>query len=182
MNAFKKGDEMDVKVWMYLAYLAVSIGLTVWVARALSRNGLVFLEDVFADKRLADAVNSLLVVGFYLLNLGYVTVAMKEADAVGTTSQALEELSMKVGLVLLVLGALHFFNVFALGRYRRGRLRQQQAPLHPPLAPVGYLPAQPGARPVNPARPMPQTSAMPQAGTTPPAGPTSQADPTPPAQ
>ncbi|MGC3860025.1 hypothetical protein ACPSM1_07530 [Micromonospora chersina] len=152
---------MDAKVWMYLAYLTVSIGLTVWVARALSRNGLVFLEDVFADKRLADAVNSLLVVGFYLLNLGYVTVAMKEADPVGDTSQALEQLSMKVGLVLLVLGALHFFNVFALGRYRRGRLRQQAA-AHPPLAPVGYLPPQGGSRPVNPAGPTPaQTPPVP---------------------
>ncbi|MFG2108264.1 hypothetical protein [Micromonospora chersina] len=146
---------MDAKVWMYLAYLTVSIGLTVWVARALSRNGLVFLEDVFADKRLADAVNSLLVVGFYLLNLGYVTVAMKEADPVGDASQALEQLSMKVGLVLLVLGALHFFNVFALGRYRRGRLRQQAA-AHPPLAPVGYLLPQGGSRPANPAGPTPE--------------------------
>ncbi|TYB38166.1 hypothetical protein FXF50_10935 [Micromonospora sp. AP08] len=158
---------MDAKVWMYLAYLTVSIGLTVWVARALSRNGLVFLEDVFADKRLADAVNSLLVVGFYLLNLGYVTVAMKEADPVGDTSQALEQLSMKVGLVLLVLGALHFFNVFALGRYRRGRLRQQAA-AHPPLAPVGYLLPQGGSRPANPAGPAP---AGPTPGQTPPVPP-----------
>ncbi|SCL20914.1 hypothetical protein GA0070624_2160 [Micromonospora rhizosphaerae] len=142
---------MDVKVWMYLAYLVVSIGLTVWVARALSRNGLVFLEDVFADQRLANAVNSLLVVGFYLLNLGYVTVAMKDTDPVHTTSQALEELSMKVGLVLLVLGALHFFNVFALGRYRRGRLRQLAT--HPPISPVGHLPIQPGSRLAGPPEP-----------------------------
>ncbi|SCE64108.1 hypothetical protein GA0070558_101145 [Micromonospora haikouensis] len=145
LNAFKKGVGMDVKVWMYLVYLAVSIGLTVWVARSLSRNGLVFLEEVFADERLARAVNSLLVVGFYLLNLGYVTVAMRHRDPVTGTSQAMEELSLKVGLVLLVLGALHFFNVFALGRYRRGRLRQLAT--HPPVAPVARLappPAQPG--------------------------------------
>jgi len=159
---------MDVKVWMYLTYLAISIGLTVWVARALARNGLVFLEDVFADKRLADAVNSLLVVGFYLLNLGYVTVAMKEAGPIGTTSRALEELSMKIGLVLLVLGALHFFNVFALGRYRRGRLRQQAA-AHPPLAPVGYLPVPPGPRPAGPAGPIPTGGPAPSTGPTPPA-------------
>ncbi|MFG3418846.1 hypothetical protein ACIBTZ_10900 [Micromonospora sp. NPDC049460] len=140
---------MDTKVWMYLVYLAVSIGLTVWVARALSRNGLVFLEEVFADERLARAVNSLLVVGFYLLNLGYVTVAMKHPDPVGSTAQAMEELSLKIGLVLLVLGALHFFNVFALGRYRRGRLRQLAT--HPPLAPVGRLPMQPTPRGPHPA-------------------------------
>ncbi|MFF0819120.1 hypothetical protein ACFYUR_01885 [Micromonospora haikouensis] len=148
---------MDVKVWMYLVYLAVSIGLTVWVARSLSRNGLVFLEEVFADERLARAVNSLLVVGFYLLNLGYVTVAMRHRDPVTGTSQAMEELSLKVGLVLLVLGALHFFNVFALGRYRRGRLRQLAT--HPPVAPVARLappPAQPGPhRPHAPHAPYP---------------------------
>ncbi|MCX5118414.1 hypothetical protein OG992_14590 [Micromonospora sp. NBC_00362] len=140
MNTFKKGVHMDIKVWMYVVYLAVSVGLTIWVARALSRNGLVFLEEVFAEKRLAQAVNSLLVVGFYLLNLGYVTVAMKHSDPVGSTSQAMEELSLKIGLVLLVLGALHFFNVFALGRYRRNRLRQLAT--HPPLAPIGRLPMQ----------------------------------------
>ncbi|WP_334627477.1 hypothetical protein [Micromonospora sp. CPCC 205539] len=174
---------MDIKVWMYLVYLAVSIGLTIWVARALSRNGLVFLEEVFADERLARAVNSLLVVGFYLLNLGYVTVAMKHPDPVGSTSEAMEELSLKIGLVLLVLGALHFFNVFALGRYRRGRLRQFAT--HPPLAPVGRLPMQPtphGPYPAAPypTRPLPPTGAptTTQPTTTPPTGSRPDAGPT----
>ncbi|MER7268601.1 hypothetical protein ABT344_09880 [Micromonospora carbonacea] len=171
---------MDVKVWMYLVYLAVSIGLTVWVARSLSRNGLVFLEEVFADERLARAVNSLLVVGFYLLNLGYVTVAMRHRDPVTGTSEAMEELSLKVGLVLLVLGALHFFNVFALGRYRRGRLGQLAT--HPPVAPVARLappPARPGPHaphvpyPVGPQPAAPQPAGPPAAphGGAPGAGP-----------
>ncbi|MGC4819053.1 hypothetical protein [Micromonospora sp. DT63] len=144
---------MDIKVWMYVIYLAVSVGLTIWVARALSRNGQVFLEEVFADERLARAVNSLLVVGFYLLNLGYVTVAMKHPDPVLTTSQAMEELSLKIGLVLLVLGALHFFNVFALGRYRRSRLRQLAT--HPPIAPIGRLPMPPAPHSAHPSGPYP---------------------------
>jgi len=134
---------VDTKVWMYLVYLAISIGLTIWVANTLSRNGLVFLEDVFSDNRLAAAVNRLLVVGFYLLNLGYVTVAMRTGGAIADTSQALEKLSQKVGLVLLVLGGLHFFNVFALNRYRRSRLRQRAT--HPPLPPAGRMPTAPPA-------------------------------------
>ena len=138
---------MDPKVWMYLLYLAVSVGLTVWVATTLSRNGLVFLADVFADERLARAVNQLLVMGFYLLNLGYVTFAMRSGARVENTSEALETLSTKIGLVLLVLGILHFCNVFFLGRYRRGRLRQQHGV--PPLPPAGRLPMHP---PVPPAR------------------------------
>jgi hypothetical protein len=140
---------MEDKVWMYLVYLAVSVGLTVWVATTLSRNGLVFLADVFADTKLANAVNQLLVMGFYLLNLGYVAVAMRSGAAIPDASKALETLSTKVGLVLLVLGVLHFFNVYFLGRYRRGRLRQAQT--RPPLPPAARLPRQtvpPDADPV----------------------------------
>jgi hypothetical protein len=141
---------VDPKVWMYLVYLLISVGLTVWVATTLSRNGLVFLVDVFADEKLARAVNQLLVMGFYLLNLGYVTVTMRAAQTISDTSQALETLSLKVGLVLLVLGVLHFCNVFFLGRYRRSRLRHQYAPAMPPMPPAGRLPGHPQTPP--PAR------------------------------
>jgi hypothetical protein len=136
---------MDPKVWMYLAYLAISVGLTVWVATTLSRNGPIFLAEVFDDAKLARAVNQLLVMGFYLLNLGYVAVAMKSGQDVPTTSVALETISMKLGLVLLVLGVLHFANVYFLGRFRRGRLRQQHGV--PPIPPVGRLPRYPGMGP-----------------------------------
>jgi hypothetical protein len=164
LNAFEKEPAMDVLAWMYLSYLAISIGLTVWVARTLSRNGLVFLEEVFDDKRLATAVNRLLVVGFYLLNLGYVAVALRYGAEVDTIAGALEELSVKVGLVLLVLGALHFVNVYALNRYRRGRLRREAAALRPPLPPAGYLPLPPhpaGPVPPHPAGPVPPPAGRP---------------------
>ena len=102
----------------YVIYLAISIALTVWVARTLSKNGRVFLVDSFAsDERLADSINHLLVVGFYLINLGYVTLALKLGDKPASTQGAIEFLSTKVGLVLLVLGAMHFFNVFVVAKW-----------------------------------------------------------------
>ncbi len=51
---------------VYGLYAAVSIGLTVWLARVLGSNGALFLRDVFPEKdELARAVNKLLVVGFF---------------------------------------------------------------------------------------------------------------------
>ena len=138
---------MDYKALMYLVYLAVSVGLTVWVATTLSRNGQIFLEDVFDDSRLARAVNQLLTMGFYLLNLGYAAVAMRSSKAVRDTGELLEVLSGKVGLVLLVLGLLHFGNVLALGHYRRSRMRQAQGA--PPLPPAARLPMHPQMPPVR---------------------------------
>jgi hypothetical protein len=102
----------------YVLYLAISVALTVWVARTLSKNGRIFLVNSFAsDERLADSINHLLVVGFYLINLGYVTLALKLGDKPATTQGAIEFLSTKVGLVLLVLGAMHFFNVFVIAKW-----------------------------------------------------------------
>jgi hypothetical protein len=102
----------------YLLYLAISVALTVWVARTLSKNGRVFLVNSFeSDERLADSVNHLLVVGFYLINMGYVTLALKLGMKPVTAQEAIEFLSTKVGLVLLVLGAMHFFNVFVIAKW-----------------------------------------------------------------
>jgi|SRR5690606_6571318 len=102
----------------YVAYLGISTGLTVWVARTLSKNGRVFLVDSFEqNEELADSINHMLVVGFYLINMGYVTLALKLGTKPGTTEEAIEFLSTKIGLVLLVLGAMHFFNLYVIARW-----------------------------------------------------------------
>ena len=103
----------------YLAYLVISVALTVWVARTLHKNGRVFLVDSFlGNEPLADSINHLLVVGFYLVNIGFVTLALRHGDKPVDTQTALEILSSKVGLVLVVLGAMHFFNLLVFSKMR----------------------------------------------------------------
>ena len=110
-------------VWTYLGYLAISVALTVWVARTLYKNGRIFLVDAFAgNEPLADSVNHLLVVGFYLINIGYVSLALKEAQAPANLQGVLELLSTKLGVVMLVLGGMHFFNLFVFSKLRRRTL------------------------------------------------------------
>ena len=127
---------MTIAITTYLIYLAVSIALTIWVARTLHKNGRVFLVDVFhGNEALADSVNHLLVVGFYLINFGYVSLALKLGYEVATPQEGIEALSVKVGMVLLVLGVMHFFNLFIFSRMRR-RASLVNGP--PPVPPDGY--------------------------------------------
>lgn len=132
---------MSATVVTYVLYLAISIALTIWVAHTLHKNGLVFLVDVFrGNAPLAVSVNHLLVVGFYLINLGYVTLALRLGYTVATTQESIEALSLKVGRVLLVLGLMHFFNLYVFSRIRRrGELRDAPPPLRPAefLTPAG---------------------------------------------
>jgi hypothetical protein len=126
-------------VGSYVGYLVLSIGLTVWVARTLSKNGRVFLVDSFlGNTELADSVNHLLVVGFYLINIGYVTLALKYGDKPADLPSTIETLSTKVGLVLIVLGVMHFFNLYIFSKMRRRALLRNQKP---PVAPDGMLEA-----------------------------------------
>src|SRR5580698_242814 len=104
----------------YIAYLAISLTATVLVAQTLRRNGRTFLIDAFhGNRELADSVNHLLVVGFYLINVGYVTLALRTRAEVATARSAIELLCDKVGLVLIVLGVMHFFNLYVFNRLRR---------------------------------------------------------------
>jgi hypothetical protein len=128
---------MNVKVVTYLVYLAISIGLTAWVAQTLHRNGRTFLVDAFhQNEALADSVNHLLVVGFYLVNLGYVSLALKTTQELKTAGESIEALSQKIGLVLLVLGAMHFANLYVFNKLRT-RTTLGLAP--PPVEPNAYV-------------------------------------------
>ncbi|MBY8880453.1 hypothetical protein [Actinacidiphila acidipaludis] len=127
---------MDRTVLAYVVYLVISVCLTVWVARTLSSNGRVFLSDVLhGDDRLADAVNHLLVVGFYLVNLGFVALYLKTGHRIDDTRGIFDALSVKLGVVLLVLGAMHLGNVYVLNRMRRRGLMDREQ--FPPVDPDG---------------------------------------------
>lgn len=138
-------EQSPFLVPVYVAYAVVAVGLTIALARILSKNGAVFLEDVFKDQpKMSEAVNRLLVVGFYLLNLGYAALIMKASSAT-TAVEASEVLAWKLGALLISLGVMHFFNLYLFYRIRR---RGQLAVLPPPVAPQMRLHSQPIHQPV----------------------------------
>jgi hypothetical protein len=103
-----------------LLYLLISTALTVVVGTGLARSGRAFLLDVFSgSETLARAVSRLLVLGFYLLSLGFVTLTMRTGGDVSSARVGLQLLSVKVGEVLLVLGVLPPLTLAALARTRR---------------------------------------------------------------
>ena len=111
---------MNTSLSIYIAYFLVSLGMTIWVGRTLHKNGRLFLVDAFSGKsELADSVNHLLLVGFYLINLGFILLFLRIGTKPTDTVEGVEYISTKLGIVVLVLGGMHFFNMFNFSRMRR---------------------------------------------------------------
>lgn len=110
---------MNQIIITYTLYLLITICLTIWVAKALFKNGKVFLYDIFhGNKELADSVNNLLLVGFYLVNLGYAIYTLQIHDTVLNFQQVFESLSLKLGAIILILGGMHFLNLYVFFKLR----------------------------------------------------------------
>ena len=131
---------MNIEIVTYILYLGISTSVTLWVGQTIYKNGRIFLIDVFhGNEQLADSVNHLLVCGFYLITLGFVSLALKLGYEIATPKEGIEALSVKVGTVMLVLGVMHFFNLLIFSRMRH-RATLRHAP--PPVAPDGFTPVE----------------------------------------
>ena len=120
---------MNETVLTYALYLILAVTMTIWVARTLHKNGRVFLVECFhGSSELPDSVNHLLVVGFYLINIGFISLYLRTSGDVFEARGVFELLNEKMGAVLLMLGSMHFFKLYLFTRMRK---RAQTAP--PPM-------------------------------------------------
>jgi hypothetical protein len=113
---------MTSSLLVLVPYSAIAVFLTIWLARQLSRHGLVFLRTVFPDREdLAVAINQLLVIGFYLVNLGWALLLLRADElSVGSVAQAASLLTERLGVLLLLLGVAHLVNLLVFHRIRKG--------------------------------------------------------------
>ena len=116
----------------YLVYTILSLITTVWVARTLFANGRIFVIDAFGgDKEMGDAVNSLLSVGFYLVNIGFVALFLSYGTQPDNLVSSIEYISLKMGGVLFFLGGAHMFNVFNFNKMRNKAKQNKAVPQQP---------------------------------------------------
>jgi len=109
----------NLTFWEYGIYFVVSLAVTIWVGRTLFRSGRPFLVDAFhGNETMADSVNNLLIIGFYLVNTGFMLLFLSSKDHPTSGIKVIEDLSRSVGVVVVVLGVMHFINLIVLNKLR----------------------------------------------------------------
>lgn len=120
---------MSFIIPLYITYILLTVAITIFVATTLFRNGKLFLVDIFhGNRELAQAVNNLLLVGFYLINLGYAVYTMRIAGEVATARDMAELLSKRIGAIILILGAMHFGNMYIFFKLRKRAIADRNDP------------------------------------------------------
>ncbi len=118
----------------YGVYFVLSLAVTIWVGRTLFRSGRPFLVDAFhGNDTMADSVNNLLIIGFYLVNAGFMLLFLSSKEHPKNGIEVVEHLSKSVGVVVVVLGVMHFINLVVLNALRTGA-NAGRPPVLPPKA------------------------------------------------
>src|SRR3712207_1420537 len=102
----------------YLTLLLISIVLTFAVGRILTMAGQPFLQEVFHDEKVTTSVNRLLSVLFHLITIGVLTLVSVWEVEVGSQ---LQNMIVKLGFVLIVLGVAYGVSMLVLIRVRQQR-------------------------------------------------------------
>jgi hypothetical protein len=106
----------------YITLLVISIAITLLVGRVLVMSGQPFLQEVFQDEKVTSSVNRLLSVLFHLITIGVLTIISVWTLDVGTQ---LQNMVVKIGIVLIVLGIAYGISMLVLIRIRERRRASQ---------------------------------------------------------
>lgn len=106
---------MNLNILTYLFYFLATLWIILYVGNVLFKNGIPFLISVFhGNKILANSINKILITGYYLINIGYAILTLKIWKEIKSAEEVLEVFCSKVGLLVLLLGIMHLFNVLSL--------------------------------------------------------------------
>jgi hypothetical protein len=103
----------------YALYLAACALLVPALLVVLHRAGDLLLKDASGGRaEFARSIRRLLDIGYFLVSLGYVTLTAQTEMPLQNYAQMTTILSIKLGLFLLLLGALHLVNMLLLALFR----------------------------------------------------------------
>lgn len=106
---------MNLNLLAYILFFPAMMGLAVGVAQTCHRHGRPWMMGLFDDNDvLVDALNNILLVGCYLVNLGYIALVMAGWEEVTTMEQLLGSLGQHMATIILVLAGLHYQNIAVL--------------------------------------------------------------------
>ena len=110
---------MNYNILGYLIYAVIISFITIIVGKAFHKSGRVFIHELFQNQDIGDAVNNILLVAYYLLNIGNAILMIKNWPKLESFDFVLVEITDNVGQIVLLLAIMHYVNITGLLLSRR---------------------------------------------------------------
>ncbi|MEO8252849.1 MAG: hypothetical protein ABI554_00580 [Flavobacterium sp.] len=109
---------MNLNIIGYLVYLSITFFIILKVGRLCYKNGNIFVSELIPNHEdLCRKINQILLLGYYLLNLGYCAMTLISWNKINSTVQLIEVISFKSAIIICLISAMHYINISILTKY-----------------------------------------------------------------
>ncbi len=106
---------MNLNLLSYLLFFPAMLAIAVYVAQVCHRHGRIWMLRIFHDDAaFVDAVNNILLVGCYVVNLGYIALCVAHWEPIAGVDEMIGALRTRIATILFTLAALHYQNIAVL--------------------------------------------------------------------
>ena len=106
---------MNYNIGAYIIFLGLMIFIIVYVGRLFFTNGRVFIIALFEGAvEKADGVNKILLIAYYLFNIGYAFLKLKTWQRIANWEGLLSSLATNMSILILILAITHYFNMLVI--------------------------------------------------------------------
>ena len=109
---------MNLNIIGYLIYLSLTSIIIIKVGKSCYDNGNIFVSQLIPNhEELCHQINKMLLIGYYLLNLGYCAMTIISWEKIQTSNQLIEIIATKSAIIILTIGFMHYINIILLTKY-----------------------------------------------------------------
>jgi hypothetical protein len=117
-------NALNMNIAASIIYILVTGYITVYVGQVLFKNGRHFILRMLMEEELTDSVNRILLTGYYLVNLGYVSIMLTMRAPVESLQDLVTSLSTSIGRIMLTLAVMHYFNIAVITLWNKLNIKK----------------------------------------------------------
>ena len=109
---------MNLNIIGYLIYFSITFIIIMKVGRICYNNGNIFVSQLIPNHEdLCLKINQILLVGYYLLNIGYCAMTIISWNKIETITQLIEVITSKSAYIIITIAVMHYINIILLTNY-----------------------------------------------------------------
>lgn len=106
---------MNYNVAAYIVYLILTIFIIVYVGKLFYRNGRIFILALLKDDAgMTDYLNNILLIAYYLFNIGYAFVKLRFWTKIVNFEMLIASISSNMGILIFILAFTHYMNMLLI--------------------------------------------------------------------